>query len=44
LYARVSSHDQPSDLGRQLGRLLADPTVQCIVVEHPDRLARLGSE
>lgn len=76
LYARVSSHDQKSDLERQLGRLvewaaaqglqvtqtvsevgsgmngsrpklrrlLSDRTVDCIVVEHRDRLARLGSE
>lgn len=76
LYARVSSHDQGSDLDRQLGRLvswaadhelvvthtvaevgsgmngarpklrrlLSDPGVQCIIVEHRDRLARLGSE
>ena len=28
----------------QLRRLLADRTVDCIVVEHRDRLARLGSE
>ena len=76
LYARVSSHDQRSDLDRQLGRLVAwaaehqlavthtvaevgsgmngarpklrrllsDRTVRCIVVEHRDRLARMGSE
>jgi putative resolvase len=76
LYARVSSHDQRSDLERQLGRLvewaanhdlavdltvaevgsgmngarpklrrlLADGRVGTIVVEHRDRLARLGSE
>jgi len=76
LYARVSSHDQKSDLQRQLGRLvewsaqrglhvtqtvsevgsgmngsrpklgrlLSDSSVDCIVVEHRDRLARLGSE
>jgi putative resolvase len=76
LYARVSSHDQRSDLDRQLGRLvawaaerelavtqavaevgsgmngsrpklrrlLADASVGTIVVEHRDRLARLGSE
>ncbi|EQD73219.1 Resolvase domain protein, partial [mine drainage metagenome] len=76
LYARVSSHDQRSDLERQLGRLvewaahhdlavdmtvaevgsgmngarpklrrlLADGRVSTIVVEHRDRLARLGSE
>jgi putative resolvase len=76
LYARVSSHDQKSDLERQLGRLvewaaaqglqvtqtvsevgsgmngsrpklrrlLSDRTVDCIVVEHRERLARLGSE
>jgi putative resolvase len=28
----------------KLRRLLADQTVDCIVVEHRDRLARLGSE
>src|SRR5574341_1510958 len=28
----------------QLARLLADPTVTMIVVEHPDRLARFGVE
>jgi putative resolvase len=28
----------------KLRRLLADPSVRCIVVEHRDRLARLGSE
>jgi putative resolvase len=28
----------------KLRRLLADSTVQCVVVEHRDRLARLGSE
>src|SRR5579859_4174552 len=28
----------------KLRRLLADSTVRCIVVEHRDRLARLGSE
>ncbi len=76
LYARVASHDQRSDLDRQLGRLVAwtagrglivshtvaevgsgmngsrpklrrllsDPRVATIVVEHRDRLARLGSE
>ncbi|MHB1527489.1 MAG: IS607 family transposase, partial [Candidatus Dormibacteria bacterium] len=76
LYARVSSHDQRSDLERQLvrlvewaahhdlavdmtvaevgsgmngarpklRRLLADGRVSTIVVEHRDRLARLGSE
>ena len=76
LYARVASHDQRSDLERQLGRLvewaaghdltvgmtvaevgsgmngtrpklrrlLADGRVGNIVVEHRDRLARLGSE
>ncbi len=76
LYARVSSHDQRSDLERQLGRLvawsaehglavsqtvaevgsgmngsrpklrrlLADQRVSTIVVEHRERLARLGSE
>ena len=76
LYGRVSSHDQKSDLVRQMGRLrsfasglglqdveaveelgsglngkrpkllklLADPTVTRIVVEHRDRLARFGVE
>ena len=76
LYARVSSHDQRSELDRQLARLvawateqgmpvtvtvaevgsgmngarprlrrlLADGSVGTIVVEHRDRLARLGSE
>lgn len=76
LYARVSSHDQRADLGRQVARLtawatrhgsavgvteaevgsglggrrrrllrlLADPTVSPIVVEHRDRLARFGAE
>ena len=52
--ARVSSADQKGDLERQLGRLaeyrakimrlLSDPAVQTIVVEHRDRLARFGSE
>ena len=73
-YARVSSHEQKSDLDRQVARIaewssgqgiridryvreigsglndrrrelasiLADPTVQTIVVEHRDRLARFG--
>ncbi len=76
LYGRVSSHDQKSDLGRQMERLrtfasglglqnveaveelgsglngrrpkllklLADPSVTRIVVEHRDRLARFGVE
>jgi putative resolvase len=76
LYARVSAHDQRSDLDRQvarltawaakwgvgvaevvtevgsglngrrprLKRLLADPTITVIVVEHRDRLARFGVE
>jgi len=47
LYARVSSWDQQADLDRQLGRLmrlLADPTISPIVVEHRDRLARFGVE
>jgi putative resolvase len=76
IYARVSSHDQRSDLDRQiarlavyaaqsgmavgkvvseigsglngrrreLARLLADPTVGTILVEHRDRLARFGVE
>lgn len=76
LYARVSSHDQKTDLDRQLARLtlyasqsglkvvkavaelgsglngkrpklmalLADKTIQAIVVEHRDRLMRFGSE
>jgi putative resolvase len=75
-YARVSAHDQRSDLDRQLGRLaawaagqglvvtqtvaevgsglnssrpklrrlLADPAVTTIVVEHYDRLAWFGVE
>jgi putative resolvase len=76
LYARVSSHDQRSDLDRQVARLagwaagqglavaevvrevgsgmngrrpklrrvLSDPSVTVIVVEHRDRLARFGVE
>jgi putative resolvase len=76
VYARVSSHDQRVDLGRQvarvtqlatraglavdevvcevgsgvngkrprLRRLLAEPQVTTIVVEHRDRLARFGVE
>jgi putative resolvase len=76
VYARVSSHDQRSDLDRQVARLtgwateqglgvgqvvcevgsglngkrpklrrvLSDPDARVIVVEHPDRLARLGLE
>jgi putative resolvase len=75
-YARVSSHDQRSDLDRQvarlsewaartgnpvvrvevevgsgmngcrskLRRLLADPRVTMVVVEHRDRLARMNAE
>jgi putative resolvase len=76
LYARVSSHDQKSDLDRQLARLsvfaaergfhvvdsvaeigfglngkrkkllrlLSDPKISVVVVEHRDRFARFGSE
>lgn len=76
LYARVSSHDQRSDLDRQLARLsdyaaeqnlhvveslaevgsglngkrrkllrlLSNPTIGAIVVEHRARFARFGSE
>ncbi|MHB8556473.1 MAG: IS607 family transposase, partial [Candidatus Dormibacteria bacterium] len=76
LYARVSSHDQRSDLERQparltewaaragqlvvrvesevgsgmngqrpqLRRLLSDPKVTTVVVEHRDRLARMNAE
>lgn len=76
LYGRVSSHDQKTDLTRQIDRLrsfasglglrdvevveelgsglngkrpkllklLADPTITRIVVEHQDRLARFGVE
>lgn len=76
VYARVSSHDQRSDLDRQVARLtawaaerdlqvgqvvcevgsglngkrpklrriLSDPDARVIVVEHRDRLARLGVE
>ena len=76
LYARISSHDQRSDLDRQLARLaewaakagqpvvrveaevgsgmngarsklrrlLADPEVTVLVVEHRDRLARMNAE
>ena len=76
LYGRVSSHDQKSDLTRQMDRLrtfasclglqdvdaveelgsglngrrpkllklLADPSITRIVVEHRDRLARFGVE
>jgi putative resolvase len=76
LYARVSSHDQRSDLDRQIARLtewaakaghpvvrveaevgsgmngsrsklrrlLADPQVSVIVVEHRDRLAGMNAE
>jgi putative resolvase len=75
-YARVSSHDQRSDLDRQVARLtawavqsgravvrveaevgsgmngarskarrlLADPGVQTVVVEHRDRLGRMNTE
>lgn len=76
LYARVSSHDQKSDLDRQVARLsawaaqaggqvvrveaevgsgmngsrskvrrlLADPRVSVVVVEHRDRLGRMNTE
>jgi putative resolvase len=76
LYARVSSHDQRSDLDRQVARLsewaaqagasvvrveaevgsgmngvrrrvrrlLADPRVATVVVEHRDRLGRMNTE
>ncbi|MFD4144292.1 IS607 family transposase [Streptomyces sp. NPDC058572] len=76
LYARVSSHDQKSDLERQVARLsewaaraghrvvrieseiasgmnggrakakrlLADPDVSVVVVEHKDRLGRMNVE
>ncbi|MGW6400383.1 IS607 family transposase [Streptomyces sp. NPDC055134] len=76
LYARVSSHDQKSDLARQTARLaqwaalgghrvvrieseigsgmnggrskakrlLADPKVTAVVVEHKDRLGRMNVE
>jgi len=76
LYARVSSHDQRSDLDRQIARLshwaakdgarvvrieaevgsgmngarakvrrlLADPAVRTVVVEHTDRLGRMNVE
>jgi putative resolvase len=76
LYARVSSHDQSSDLHRQVARMtawataqglpvdevvtevasamnakrkklqrvLSDPSVANVVVEHRDRLARFGVE
>ena len=76
LYARVSSHDQKSDLDRQVARLsswaaqaggrvvrveaeigsgmngsrskvrrlLADPGVTTVVVEHRDRLGRMNTE
>jgi putative resolvase len=76
LYARVSSHDQKPDLGRQVARLaawaaqsgqavarveaevgsgmngarskvrrlLADPRVRTVVVEHRDRLGRMNTE
>lgn len=76
LYARVSFHDQKSDLGRQVARLsgwavkaghrvvrveaevgsgvsgarskvkrlLADPAVTTVVVEHKDRLGRMNVE
>jgi putative resolvase len=76
LYARVSAHDQRSDLDRQVARLsswaaesgvpvvrveaevgsgmngsrrkvrrlLADPNVTAVVVEHRDRLGRMNTE
>ncbi|MFI9465923.1 IS607 family transposase [Streptomyces sp. NPDC052492] len=76
LYARVSSHDQKTDLERQVARLsqwaaqagqrvvrveaeiasgmngarskarrmLADPNVTTVVVEHKDRLGRMNTE
>jgi putative resolvase len=76
LYARVSSHDQKTDLERQVSRLaqwaaqgghrvvrveaeiasgmngarpkakrlLADPDVNTVVVEHKDRLGRMNTE
>jgi predicted site-specific integrase-resolvase len=76
LYARVSSHNERTDLDRQLARLstyaagqklhvveavaevgsglngkrrkllriLADPKIAAVVVEHRDRFARFGSE
>lgn len=76
LYARVSSHDQKTDLERQVARLsrwaaqaghrvvrveaeiasgmngarpkverlLADPDVTTVVVEHKDRLGRMNTE
>jgi putative resolvase len=76
LYARVSSHDQRTDLDRQVARLtawaaqsgcavvrveaevgsgmngarskarrlLADPRVRVVVVEHRDRLGRMNTE
>jgi putative resolvase len=76
LYARVSSHDQKSDLDRQVARLtgwaaqaggtvvrveaevgsgmngsrakvrrlLADPRVMAVVVEHRDRFGRMNTE
>jgi putative resolvase len=76
LYARVSSHDQKSDLDRQIARLsvfaaergfhvvdsvveigsglngkrkkllrlLSDPRISVVVVEHRDRFSRFGSE
>jgi putative resolvase len=76
LYARVSSHDQRTDLDRQVARLaawatasglpvarveaevgsgmngarskarrlLADPRVRTVVVEHRDRLGRMNTE
>ncbi|MGW1887342.1 IS607 family transposase [Streptomyces sp. NPDC001970] len=76
LYARVSSHDQKTDLERQVARLsrwaaqaghrvvrveaeiasgmngarpkverlLADPDVTAVVVEHKDRLGRMNTE
>ena len=76
MYARVSSHGQKADLGRQVARLtgwaaqagvtvarveaevgsgmngsrprarrlLADPAVTVVVVEHRDRLGRMNTE
>ena len=76
IYARVSSHDQKEDMGRQVSRLkdyaaangwkvgqvveeigsglnghrrkllklLGDPAVETILVEHKDRLTRFGFE
>ncbi|GAA3832610.1 IS607-like element IS1535 family transposase [Streptomyces chiangmaiensis] len=56
LYARVSSHDQTaarveSEIASGVNgarskakRLLADPQVTCVVVEHKDRLGRMNVE